>query len=57
MTAGGEILQSPPLWADLVALISKPDAAGGLGCLPALNVGSGRGRPAGFGWKFIFSII
>lgn len=42
--SGGEILQSPPLWADLVAPISEPDAAGGLGCLPALNVGSGRGR-------------
>ena len=41
----GEILQSPPLWADLVVTISEPDAAGGLGCLPALNVGSGRGRP------------
>lgn len=43
--SGEEILQSPPLWADLVAPISEPDAAGGLGCLPALNVGSGRGRP------------
>lgn len=51
--SGGEILQSPPLWADLVALISKPDAAGSLGCLPAPNVGSRRGRPGGL-WLEVY---